>query len=267
MCSRGTTVRVDAGALLLPRLAIDLKRRLVYPAALVWSVLSSVLLFVVQVSLWKYAKLGPDPQYTFSYFAVVALLRPFLSVRTDRRMQAQFSTGNIIYEASRPAGVMNLELAQDLSAALLSLLTVSLPTVAVIAIFFDVGWPPLQVLPVFVLSLLMAFGISWCMAFMIGCSVFRLKNNEGVLLLYLHLMPLLSGALVPLEAMPGHLRTILLALPFRALYDLPIRVFIGSSDMSVASLLLRQAVWLLVTSLGAWSFGRWSIKRLEFFGG
>ena len=266
-CLVGITMSSSSAGYLIGNLLLNIKRKLVYPVSFVGSFASTLTLFILQVSLWKYAELGTDQSYIVSYFAAVALLRPFLTTGVDRRLQARHGTGDILYDTMRPRSLAALHIVQDVSSALTSLVLVSLPVVIVISLFFPIRWVPISVLPFFMLSASLSFLISWNLAFVFGCMVFFLKNNEGVLLLRFILVPLLSGALVPIDALPSVMRKALYLLPFRALYDLPTRVFTSDRIDGVIEPLLLQGGWLVLFLLVTRILGRISERKLEIFGG
>jgi ABC-type uncharacterized transport system permease subunit len=246
---------------------VEGKRRLLYPAALIWSLVSTGILFVIQVALWKYAKLGSDPSYTVSYFLVVAMLRPFMAVGVGRRLQERYNSGDIVYDLSRPTALLWIQAAQDVSSSIVSFFTVSVPAVILLGFLYNARWVSLSLVPSFIVSVIQAYGISWLLAYIVGCSVFHLKNNEGVLLLHHHLVPLLSGALVPIDALPKSIRSLLYALPFRTMYDLPIRIFTASGASEAAMPLLFQLGWLIFLALTAYLFAKVSMRKAEIYGG
>lgn len=125
----------NANGHLFGYLLLNVKRTLKYPAAIIGSFASTMILFILQVSLWKYTKLGEDEFYIVSYFTAVALLRPFLTIRVDRRLQSRHGSGDILYDTIRPLSLARLHVMQDVSSALVSFTIVSIPAVIVIDLF------------------------------------------------------------------------------------------------------------------------------------
>jgi len=107
-----------------------------------------------------------------------------------------------------------------------------------------------------VLSTLMSISLLWTI------------SGEGVGRLTLAASYLLSGVLVPLPLYPDWTQSVLAALPFRGLMDIPFRLYMGHiPPEEVLQLLGHQLGWTLAfIVLGRWLLTR-ATRRIVIQGG
>lgn len=102
----------------------------------------------------------------------------------------------------------------------------------------------------YVLSLVLAYGISTLFASAVGMAAFWTTEVSGFFMIYRMIGQFLSGALVPLWFMPGWLAGLAHALPFQATNYTPLAIYLGHDRGSrVVTDLLVQAGWLAVAVL------------------
>ncbi len=246
---------------------VDVKRKLQFSIATVWKMLSSLVMFLVQVSLWSYIGLRDDPTYIVRYFAIVVFIRPIINQLVEREIEGLHATGRIVYDVVRPISLIRTLFLRTTSKALVALLTVSMPVMVCIAIFADLGTFSYRILPIFIVSVGAGYTIAWLISFTVGSSVFRLKDANGVLSAYNFLFPFFAGAVLPIEALPRPFRLLMSVLPFRAAYDLPIRIANCSTLVDTLPWIALQMGWLSIALLAALFAQKRSLKYLEIFGG
>jgi ABC-2 type transport system permease protein len=80
---------------------------------------------------------------------------------------------------------------------------------------------------------------------------------------------LFSGATIPLAFFPEGLRRVVDFLPFRAVYDSPLTILLGGTQITedVMNTLLIQLIWVVI--LGIFSRGFWkiSLRQITVNGG
>jgi ABC-2 type transport system permease protein len=93
-------------------------------------------------------------------------------------------------------------------------------------------------------------------------------SGEGVNSIVPAMVIILSGMLVPIPLMPGWAQTILYALPFRGIVDIPFRLYLGHIPAShVWPMLAHQLVWVAALVLASrWILHR-GLRRLVIQGG
>jgi ABC-2 type transport system permease protein len=116
----------------------------------------------------------------------------------------------------------------------------------------------------FVASLFVAQAVAFGIAWHVGLLAFRAGSATGLLHLKATLAAVLSGALVPLDLYPEPLRTIVQALPFQALSNVPANLFVERAGAESLALPLAWAAALWLT--GSFAFER-ARRRLVIQGG
>jgi ABC-2 type transport system permease protein len=165
-----------------------------------------------------------------------------------RRVQ----TGDIATDLQRPLDFQAYWLAQDLGRAGYHALFRGVPPFLLGALVFDVR-PPDDVAAAlaFPLSVLLAVVVSFAFRFLFNLTAFWLLDYRGVGILAMVLSTFFSGQIVPIAFFPDWLATIAWALPFAAMVQAPIEVFLGhAAGIELAGLLALQAFWALAL-LGA----------------
>ncbi|MGI6692110.1 MAG: ABC transporter permease [Christensenellales bacterium] len=112
----------------------------------------------------------------------------------------------------------------------------------------------------FLLSSLMSVGVVCALTMLVYIAHFRLLNITGVRIMVAALTDLLGGFSIPLPFYPRVLQTILSALPFAAMQNLPLRLYSGHvAGMEAVQGLALQAFWLVaLLCLGR----RWMNRQL-----
>ena len=168
-------------------------------------------------------------------------------------------SGDIVTDLSRPFDYQMYWLAQDLGRATYHAVFRGIPPFLLGMLVFDLRLPehPLTWL-YFVVSVFLAVCVSFALRFMLNLTAFWLLDYRGAGALMAGAWTFLSGFAVPIVFFPDWLRTVSNVLPFRAMLQVPLDVFLekpGGSD--VFGQLLIQAAWAVAILL----VGRWLLAR------
>ena len=154
-------------------------------------------------------------------------------------------SGQVVTDLARPLDFQFYWLAQDLGRATYHAVFRGIPPFVVGALFFDVRLPhnPLTA-PAFIVSILLAVCVSFSMRFMVNLTAFWLLDYRGPGRLATAMWTFLSGFIVPISFMPSPWDSLLRGLPFAAIVEMPIQVFLEQRQgVELAQLLLFQAGW------------------------
>jgi viologen exporter family transport system permease protein len=157
-------------------------------------------------------------------------------------------TGDVATDLQRPIDVQLYWLAQDVGRATYHALYRGIPPFLLGALAFDVIVPtePLVWLA-FPLSLALAVVTSFAFRFIFNLAAFWLLDYRGVGTLAMAASTFFSGQIVPLTFFPDGLRIVAWALPFAAMVQAPIEVFLGHAEgAELAGLLALQLFWAAV---------------------
>lgn len=154
-------------------------------------------------------------------------------------------SGQIATDLYRPFDYQIYWLSLDLGRALYHLLMRGIPPFVVAAFFFDLRLPqnPLTWIA-FLVSVALAVTVSFALRFMVNLSAFWIIEIRGVSTLAGAVWTVLSGFIMPIAFFPGGLRDVMRVLPFAAMLELPMNVFLERSDLLETFAL--QVMWAVV---------------------
>jgi ABC-2 type transport system permease protein len=154
-------------------------------------------------------------------------------------------TGDVAVDLARPLDPQRYWLDFDLGRAAYHALYRGVPPFVLGALLFDVRLPgsPATWLA-FPVSVALAVVVSFGFRFLFNLSAFWLLDYRGVGVIAMVASTFFSGMIVPVELFPDWLRTAAWALPFAAMVQAPIEVFLEHVEGTrLAGLLALQAAW------------------------
>ena len=258
-----------------------LPRRLVVPAdvagrrlladrhVLGAGVLFYLLVTAVLISLWRAAagEHGEVAGYSALaltwYIATSEAAVCSLPGRMIEYIGADIGSGAVAVEMLRPVPVVMVRLTAEIGRGLAFLMVLLVPGTA---LAWLLGGPPPSTAGVLlaVPSLLLAIAANISVQHAIAGSAFWLRDTRAMWFLYLKVVYVLGGMLMPLEVFPDGLRQVAMVLPFMAMAYAPARLASGHVE---PWLLLVQAGWLVtLVVLAVWVFARGQ-RRLQVVGG
>lgn len=207
-----------------------------------------------------------------AYYLLVIISRAFSSMPgLTRGIAEQIRSGEVKKFLIQPVDMLGCLLTQRVAHKLVYYLIATLPFALVFWIcrsFFVDGWPPGDVMVVFIVSLLASFLLGFFLEACIGLVGFWFLEVTSLGFIYMLLNFLLSGHMFPLELLPVSIGGFLNFLPFKYLAYFPAAVFLGKirgTEMYVG--LAVEIAWVLFFIILArvlWSRG---VKRYSGFGG
>jgi ABC-2 type transport system permease protein len=239
---------------------------------LVWILTTNMPL--VMLAIWHaVAADGPvgrfDQRAFTAYYLGILAVRLLTSNWAVWQLSMEIRDGTLSAKLLRPIHPIFALCADHLSAVPMRAAVIS----PIVVILLVTGWDRLlRHDPVLLLILLASLVGAWLLIFfsmvLMGSLAFFVESALGIFELWLGVHALLSGYLIPLEALPRWVRGAAHVLPFRFMLGFPVETLVG--------LLGRQeALWGLaaqwgyvaffaVAALGVWRLG---LKRFSAFGG
>lgn len=168
-------------------------------------------------------------------------------------------SGDIAIDLNRPVGVQRWWLAHDMGRAAYHALVRGTVPFLIASLLFDLRlptnwWTPL----LFAASLAIANFVSFGLRFLVNVGGFWVHDVRGVNRMAMVLWSALSGMSVSLALFPPHLATVLRALPFAQLMQVPADVWLERHDgPALAGVIALQVAWALALTLG----GHWLLLR------
>jgi len=268
---------------------VSIEERLVYRGDFALGTLMRFLQVVILVFLYGaiYETVGGDGSaeepniqgYTFNniiaYVLLVYISRAFSSMPgLSTGIAAQVRDGQIKKFLIQPVDMLGCLLLQRLAHKLVYYLIALLPFAVAFYLargFFEEGWPPSDVLIVYVASLLLGFLLGFFLEACLGLISFWFLEITSLTFIYMLMNFILSGHMFPLDWIPSepiNFQLIVDCLPFQYLAYFPAAVFLGKvSGSEMYWGLFVECIW--VSFFIAWSRVLWwrGVRRYSGFGG
>lgn len=180
--------------------------------------------------------------------------------------------GSIAMRMIKPCSFDMCFLFQELGNKIFNVLVIFVPITAGVEIYRYVitgEWQfNIAYFLLYIVSLILAYLISFYFNVSYGFMAFYLKNLWGADILKEVIVNFLSGATIPLAFMPAFLETALNILPFSSLSYTPVMIYMGMySPSEIAYRMLFQVFWLAVMILLSKLVWKHAVKRLCSQGG
>jgi ABC-2 type transport system permease protein len=214
---------------------------------------------------------------TMSYIWLGQALLMLIPFRPDWELLRSIRTGNVVYEVARPVSLHGVWLARSMAdrfgPALLRCPPQIIFSVVVLRL---VGWghlglgAPASVAGggLFVISALIGGLVSAAFVVLISSMLFWTIAGDGVVAIGTAALWLLSGITIPLPLFPDWLQPILNLLPFRAMLDVPFRIYVGDiAPLRALVDIASQIGWLVALVLAGRTSIHAGMRRLVVQGG
>lgn len=253
----------------------SLHRAIAYRLATLLGVASNLVWVIIPYYLWQ-AVFDANPQVgSFdwdrmrTYILVAYGVNTLLTFRVELRILNTIRNGDVASELLRPMHYIGAQLAEVAGAAVMDGL-LTLPVVLLLGGFVFYILPPASflVLLTFIVSVLLGFLVKFMISYITSLFCFWTLNALGLIWARLAVSSILSGALIPLEFLPGIAQVIARWSPFQAIVHTPLAIYFGDlRGGELALSLLVQLVWIGLLWLLARALWRPSLRMLTVQGG
>jgi ABC-2 type transport system permease protein len=190
---------------------------------------------------------GYDAADTITYVWLVQALLMVAYLWGWNELAVRIMQGDIVVDLGRPLDLQGAWLAWDLGRAGYHTLFRGLPPFLLAELLFGLRLPtdPLVWLA-FAVSVTLAAVVSFAIRFVVNLCAFWLLDYRGILNVWSLIWTFLSGSVVPLAFLPAGPRALAEALPFAAMLQVPIDVFLGKyPGLDLVRALAFQVAWAL----------------------
>ncbi|MGH9213510.1 MAG: ABC transporter permease [Acidimicrobiales bacterium] len=246
------------------------RRVVAQPGGLVVAVAFDAVVVSVLSGLWRVAAeanggsvAGYSAVALTWYIATSEAATVCLNIRLIDDVGEDIGSGAVASELLRPASVLGVRIASELGWVLPRLVACA-ATSAVVATIVAGGPPRPAALVLVVPSLLLAVSCNIVCQYGFAAAAFWIRDAGTAWFLYLKLVFLLGGMLIPLELLPDWLQSAAAVLPFRAMAYAPARLASGHVE---PLLLVEQVAWLAVLFAATAAVFRAGERRLQVVGG
>lgn len=210
-------------------------------------------LFVWQAAIASGAQLPTSGRYLTAYFVLISIINMLTNSWTAFFLAEEIRDGGLNRYLCRATSTHINALANNVGEKVVKLILL-VPMVAVLAITlgnrFELPGSPARWLLAFCCLIIAAF-MRWLLDVMIGSLAFWFADVNGFLRASEVIVPLLSGAVIPLALLPPAFHGIGQVQPFRFLVSFPLEVLLGDVRGGLLTGLLYQLGWLVIFAAAA----------------
>ncbi|MGN0452450.1 MAG: ABC transporter permease [Ruminococcus sp.] len=262
-----------------PFTSAGLQEMVVYRVNFLFFLLGEIMKCFVMFFVWKavYNSSTGETLYGFTYenmvvYLFISFLCGYITYSDGSyAIGKEIVDGTIAMRMIKPVDFDMCFLFQELGSKLVQLLMIFLPITAGVEIFrwLESGTFALKphLLLLYIVSLILAYGINFFFNLAYGFLAFFLKNLWGTDIIKGVIVDFLSGATIPLAFMGGF-GQVLGYLPFASLSYTPVMIYMGMYDWKQTVFYLGlQVVWLVVFIVISKLVLRSAMRRLVVHGG
>ncbi|HSQ27165.1 MAG TPA: ABC-2 family transporter protein [Anaerolineales bacterium] len=212
---------------------------------------------------------GLSLQDSITFTGISQAMIAFIAIFGWYDLMRTIYTGQVGSDLLKPISYYSYWLAQDFGRAVIALVARGLPLIVAYALIFDISYPtkPAQWLTL-ILTLLLAWMVSFNWRFIINLAAFWTPNAFGINRLAVTLTMFLSGFLMPLRFFPDWFVQLCYLTPFPHMVNAVVEVTLGSYDSAqIAATLWGQAAWVVILYLLGQLILKAGVKRLVIQGG
>jgi len=206
---------------------------------------------------------------TFIYVSLAAAIGVLARTWIDWDMNYQIRSGDIIMFLFKPVDYMKFMFSNSIGAMTGNFITITIPSLLVIFLFFHVSVPVGLNIVFFIIALAGSCALSFLFDFFIGTTCFWTLSVWGISAAKDLIIAFLSGALIPLKFYPETISSLVVWLPFPYMYSLPLTILTSSSPAPLEWLrgIGIQFAWIAVMLFVVRKYFRFSLRKLTVNGG
>ncbi len=179
-----------------------------------------------------------------------ALLTLFNSWFFDNEIFETITSGSIAYEMCRPFDMYAMWFTKNVATRLSRVVLRCLPII-IFAILLPAPYnlsAPSGIITflLFIVSSIFGLFVIVSLGMLLYISAFYTISTNGIKVIAVSTIDLLTGALIPIPFFPEWLQPIMFALPFASIQSTPFLIYVGQmSGMQVLSSITLQAFWIV----------------------
>ena len=205
----------------------------------------------------------------FLYLALASSIFVLFKHWIEWQMSRSIISGAIIMDLIKPYDFQIMILFRSLGYFVFNIVTLTIPTIAILIFVFKSSINININIIFFILSLSIAYLISFVIDFIIGTISFYTESIWGISISKEAVVLFLSGAIIPIKFFPVEMQKILYYLPFSSIYNTPLTILI-EKDINIIYYLQSigvQLCWFIILFIISRAFFNKAIKIVTVNGG
>ncbi len=206
---------------------------------------------------------------TMVYLVLAAAMFNFLDSFVVWDIGRSYQTGELVEFLVKPIDYQIYLFFAHVGNCIVAFVTTFLPTFVVVYFVAKGNIRLGRNLIFFVISILLALVINYCVDFFVGTICLYTQSIWGVNIMKEVVVSLLAGATIPLAFFPAKVRMVVDFLPFQAIYHTPLHMLTGR-ELEVPDYLQAigmQVFWVVAMIFISKLFWNHSLKKLTVNGG
>lgn len=232
---------------------------------------------IIVYSLWKSIFSSSDSQIingmtfqdTMVYLVLASSMFMLLESHLTWRMHEDIQSGKIVLDIIKPLGYQAFKYAGIFGEVIFSFVTTFIPTFIIVYFLSDSKIQLGFNLIFFLISMIIGVFISLNIDFFIGTIGLYTQSIWGINMMKEVILLLFSGAVIPINFFPEHLRQITMRLPFQSIYHAPLQFLVNKNMSYIDGIetLITQILWVFVLGILSYLFWMKSLKTITVNGG
>ncbi len=251
------------------------QQAIAYRGRTLLNLVSGLMWVAVPYYLWRsvYSTRAEMAGFTWdemrTYVLLAYAVNGLLTFYSLARLAAVVRSGQVACELLRPLDFLTAQLAYSLGAALVEAALSGGIALALALLFLHILPPAsLAAAGLTLASVWLGFLVRFLVGYLVALLCFYTKNALGLIWAEGAVVSLLSGALLPLDLLPGWLQAAVRAAPFASIVYTPLAIYLGKlQGAALWQALGLQALWAAILWALARVLWRGSARALEIQGG
>lgn len=196
----------------------------------------------------------------------------FRYIGIQRNVADDIINGNVCYKFIRPINLYNQWFVECLGKKVGETL-LKMPIMIIVAFLLPTSIRmtlPVSLLAFVLFIIALIIGVLICVSISMIAVIltFKTLSPRGVKAIIMTITSLLGGWLIPIPLMPKSLQNVLNFLPFRYISDLPIRIYIGNTNLTLALIQIGfSLLWLIILLILGKMFLKLCLRKTVIQGG
>ncbi|MFZ3076922.1 MAG: ABC-2 family transporter protein [Candidatus Aenigmatarchaeota archaeon] len=234
---------------------------------LIATLVSMSVFFFVWTAIYTYNQTetlgGLTLQQMITYVVVSMAIVPVIWNGADRMIYWDINQGQITNTLTKPLKIQTYIFFRESGSNILAFFTQTLPALILAFFIFKISVPSVIEFAAFSISVLLSLLISFSIAFLVYLSAFWTEKSDGIRRLKEAVIDLFSGFLIPIYLFPLWMQPIFFMLPFQAIFNTPLSIFIGKiSGTRILFAIAVQIFWAAVLLLAGHLI--WKKARIKY---
>ncbi len=203
---------------------------------------------------------GLTLQQMLTYAVISMAILPVIWSSADRMAYWDVNQGQITSILTKPLKIQHYIFFRESGHNIMTFFSETVLAILFAFFIFRISVPNIFNLTAFIISIFLSILISFSISFLIWLSAFWTEKSNGLRRLKEAVIDLFGGAIIPIYLFPAWIQPVFFLLPFQAIFNTPLSIFIEKiSGVQIIFALLVQVFWasiLLIAGHLIWKRAR-----------